>query len=392
MGFLAQPHVICMSRLLVVSMVCLLAACSSPEDHALPPDTVSPSPGMSSILNVEEAFEAYREQILATERTDEGELVVARIGAWELTMSALDRRGGPDHHRRLKRVYTERFRHMEELLAERLYTLEGERRGLSAEELFEEKMRQVDYKPDPSIGIGKPPEERVRMMEMAAEEALYRAHLEYVAELALKHDLEVMIQEPAFLKEVDFDGAGPTEIVIGEEDSPILVEVYTDLQCPHCGAAAPAIDRLVDTYKGRAKFVYRLMTSDERPGARPAAIYATCMYRQSEQRFIDFQSYVFSNQGELAGGERALRQLYMRIGGDLNEIDQCVTDPDVRDSLGVGVNLAMERGISATPTVIIAGVPVVGAHEYPEYQRVMEAALDQLVRAASNQGSVLPPR
>lgn len=353
---------------------------SAQKNEASEVRSVGLSPGTLGRPN----FDRYRRNLEVIERVDRGDMVAASIGDWRLRLSDIDRRAGADHQRRLKMIYAERFRVMENMLAEKLYEMEGRSMGLSAEALFDQKMRELDYKPDPMLGAGMGPDERMQLIEDKATEALYKHHQDYVAELALKHELIVAMREPGHLDGISLDDAASNELVFGKADSPVLVEVYTDLQCPHCANAAQAIDQLLDAYRGRARFVYRLMTSPERPGSRPAAIYASCMYKQSPQQFLDFQSYIFANQGELSGGERALRQLLMRIGSDMSSIDNCTVDPDVRASLDVGVQVAMERGISSTPTVIIAGVPVVGAQEYQEYQRVMEAALDQLVREGSS--------
>lgn len=356
----------------LLTAIALLTACSSGDSGAPSKKDVNVAvPGADDVVS------SYKAHLDATPKSAEGAQVVAQIGDWKLTIADVDRKGGPNHLRRLRAVYNERFKQMESALASKLYELEGDAQGVTGKELFERKMKEVDVTPD-TTGLDKiPADQQMAAVEEQIKEKMFTHHQRYIAELAKKYQVKILLDDPIALKEAKtLDGPMDREIVLGNSDAKVNVEIYTDFQCPFCRNVAPDVDQLMRKYIEKARFVFRPMINPEHPASRPASVIAMCVYRQSGGKFMDFHNVVFSRQDELAGGQHALLGMAESVGADMGELRDCMSDPDVRDSLEIGAQQAFEKGVSSTPTVVINGVPVVGDHDFNEYLRVLTAALD----------------
>lgn len=338
------------------------------EQHA---PVVYSGRGVSGVSTTQRSF-LESQQNLA--RIDETQRVVARIGDWEMTMDELDQRAGRSHLRKLRDVYETRFHVLDSVLAAKLYELEAGRQGITARELFEKLVKSVDPSIDASQIAQMPIEQRQGEVEATIRQKIFDRHKDYVAELATKYQLAMLMAEPASLTSAgDLDGALDGEIVLGLKDnSPFDIEVYTDFTCPYCREVHPSVEKLISAYGQRVRFVFRPMLSGERLGSRPAAVASFCVYRQEPGRFMEFARKLFERQEALAAGEDGVRMLAAEMGMPDRKFKDCLSDETIRSAMLAGTQAAMERGIQNTPTVLIDGVPVIGNHDYATYANVVE--------------------
>ena len=152
---------------------------------------------------------------------------------------------------------------------------------------------------------------------------------------------------------------------LGAVDAPVVLTVWTDYQCPICGAWAngsePALyERYVTEGKLRIEHRHYSFLGEE---SFAAAVGAECAANQN--LFWDFHSRVFANQsGENQGAfsvER-LRKIAEAAGVDLPAWDSCITDPAVRAGIEADAAEAKALGITGTPTLILgdwidSGIP-----------------------------------
>lgn len=343
----------------------------SPKDN----DTVAPalSPGLSSI---DEVVKQYQSSLSATTRDDVGNIVVARIGDWSMTLNELDELGGRKHLKRLRSVYETRFRLLESAMAERLYELEGEAIGQTGKQVFDAQMKQVRLEPDFKGMENMTESQAMATAEGQIRERMLDAHEAFVAKSALKYGLEMLLAEPSVLVEAgDLDGAMDGEIAFGPANAEVLIEVYTDFQCPYCAQSAPHIARLYERYQDKARFVFRMMTPPNHPAARPAAVGAYCAFTSGEAEFWRYHDAVFADQDRLQGGKFSVQKFAQQAGMNPTDFSNCLEDPDVLMAVDAGSQAAFEQGVSATPTVVINGLPIVGMHNLQTYEDVMRQTL-----------------
>ena len=152
---------------------------------------------------------------------------------------------------------------------------------------------------------------------------------------------------------------------IGATDAPVTLEVWTDFQCPICGAwsngSEPILyEKYVTEGKLRIEHHFFAFLGEE---SFTAAVGAVCAERQG--KFWAYHSYLFANQnGENEGGFSAprLRILAGAAGLDLTQWDSCITDTAIRADVEAESAAARAAGVTGTPTLKLgdwmqAGIP-----------------------------------
>ncbi len=113
---------------------------------------------------------------------------------------------------------------------------------------------------------------------------------------AIKHDLPLVV-EALTPKDINVQGRP----VYGSERAPVTVVVFADFQCPHCRAEAPMLRKAIDTYRGRAKLVYKHYPLPGHVRAKAAAIATEAAHEQG--KFWEMHDLVFENQENLSDAQ-----------------------------------------------------------------------------------------
>lgn len=170
---------------------------------------------------------------------------------------------------------------------------------------------------------------------------------------------------------------------LGPANAPVVVEMYSDFQCPHCATASrqvlPALFRdYVDT--GKVRFVarfYPFLGSASVVAAEAAA----CADRQGKfwpyhDRLFQFTETGRTNQFTPSGLERVAREL----GLDTAAFQSCLRKHETRQEVQSDLSQGKRLGVEATPTFFINGVKLEGAYPYEEIRRLVETALRETAR------------
>ena len=178
---------------------------------------------------------------------------------------------------------------------------------------------------------------------------------------------------------------------VGSADTPVVLEVYSDFQCPVCARFVrdqfPTLKtQFVDTGMLRIEShdiaLLGTGTPDESlelaTGARGAA---------AQDRYWQFHDLVFWNQGgENRGDHDAayLAAVANRAGVDGTGWDTCMADDAVRNTVRADTSRALGAGINATPTLILnGGAPAAGLPE----AAALIARIQELLATAAPSGS-----
>lgn len=164
---------------------------------------------------------------------------------------------------------------------------------------------------------------------------------------------------------------------IGPEDAPVTVIEYASLTCPHCGTfhteTLPHIKQeYVDT--GKVRFVFR----DFPIGALAmgASMIARCA---PEQQYFGLLEIFFSTMDDWARADRPLNILagHAKLAGMTDaQIQACITNQDLLRGLeDMRANAMNEFGVTSTPSFIINGQRVSGAHGPESFSEILDGAL-----------------
>lgn len=145
----------------------------------------------------------------------------------------------------------------------------------------------------------------------------------------------------------------------GSSSAPAVLVVFSDFQCPACGASAketlPEIERAY-VRPGHLRLAYRHLPLERlHAEAVPAAIAAECAGMQG--RFWDMHDDLFLNQRQLDPGSIIRRA--ERLSLDVGSFKDCLMSPPTA-RIQRDVAIARQLGVTTTPTFIVGLVDADG--------------------------------
>ncbi len=191
--------------------------------------------------------------------------------------------------------------------------------------------------------------------------------------------------------------AYPADLIAGEAigpaDAPVVMELYSDFQCPACRLfVTEQLHRLVGEFvtPGTLRIEARDIAFLGRGGRDESLELAAGARCAAEQgRYWTFHDLVFWNQGRENRGDHS-EAFVDRIAAaamlDANAFDACLARNDVRVAITDRTREAMAAGIDATPTLVINGRSIAGV---PQYEQL--AALIRELAAGSSPSPATPP-
>jgi protein-disulfide isomerase len=155
--------------------------------------------------------------------------------------------------------------------------------------------------------------------------------------------------------------AGAHGAVRGSNDAPVTLVEFSDLQCPHCKVAQPVIEKLV-AESPNAKLIYQPFPLPMHPWAKQAAAYAECVRQQDPEAMWKFMDSIYDAQADIteANAAQKFSGLVTAAGADAAKASSCAATPDTLAKIQQSIDLGLSVGVSATPTLFIAGRKVLG--------------------------------
>jgi protein-disulfide isomerase/uncharacterized membrane protein len=169
---------------------------------------------------------------------------------------------------------------------------------------------------------------------------------------------------------------------IGATRPEVVIEEFTDFQCPFCRTAHARVRALVAAYPTSVRLVHRDFPLDhhcnpsvETPYHRAAcdlALAARCAGRQ--RRFWEMADLIFE-RGKREGGPNP-EALAFRLGLDRGRFETCMKSDDTRRMLRRDIEEGLSRHLEGTPAYFIDGQRISG---WPTAKQI-ESRLDRTGR------------
>jgi protein-disulfide isomerase len=177
--------------------------------------------------------------------------------------------------------------------------------------------------------------------------------------------------------------------VLGLPTAPILIELYSDFQCPACKLfTTERLPRLFNDFvrpgivRIDSKDIAFLGTGNPDESLELAA-GASCAAEQD--RYWEFHDLVFWNQGRENRGDHDtafIQRIADAVALDRPAFDACFARTDVRSTLTAATTQALGAGINSTPTLIVNGQKITGVPAYDD--------LATLIRQLAGESSPAP--
>jgi protein-disulfide isomerase len=159
---------------------------------------------------------------------------------------------------------------------------------------------------------------------------------------------------------------------IGPENAPITIVEFSDYECPFCKKFhAETFNSLMETYKGKIRFVHRnFPLSGIHANAFPAAEAANCAGEQG---------VYWAFHDKLLNGPSLGSTVYTQYATDLNldvtKFKDCITTNRYQTLVQEDYDFAANLGIRSTPTFFINGLAIVGAQPIEVFKQVIDQEL-----------------
>jgi protein-disulfide isomerase len=161
------------------------------------------------------------------------------------------------------------------------------------------------------------------------------------------------------------DAFGPSR---GGQNPPIDIIEFSDLECPHCKAAQPILEKLYADFP-QVRFIFQQfpLPASLHPWALKAAQYADCAGQMNKDAFWKYVDAIFENQGgiALATADDKLKELATANGYDAQKISTCAASPETDARIKKSQALGAALDVNETPTVFVNGRRVSGVANIP---------------------------
>jgi protein-disulfide isomerase len=163
----------------------------------------------------------------------------------------------------------------------------------------------------------------------------------------------------------------------GNRDAKVVVQLFSDFECPFCASADKALAQLMKTYGDRVKLVWRDLPLPMHPNAFLAHVAAREAFaQQGNDGFWAMAALLFGAQKDL--GRAALEKHAEALGLDLARFRKALDQG--RDGAH-GAYLAAESktadaaGVRNTPGFVVNGYYVAGAQAAGKLGKLLDRAL-----------------
>ncbi|MBI2596745.1 thioredoxin domain-containing protein [Candidatus Daviesbacteria bacterium] len=143
---------------------------------------------------------------------------------------------------------------------------------------------------------------------------------------------------------------------IGSDSAKVKLVEFSDLQCPACKIAEPAIKQVIDKNQGKLQFIYRHFPLMQHIHSRKAANFAE--YAASQGKFWEIHDKLFETQEEwdkLADPTDYFVSLGSQFGLDKAKAQEAISKKLYEDKINADVAEANRLGVDATPTFYLNG-------------------------------------
>jgi protein-disulfide isomerase len=158
----------------------------------------------------------------------------------------------------------------------------------------------------------------------------------------------------------------------GNPRAPVTLVEYGDYECPHCGAAHPIVNAVLEHFDPNVRLVFRHFPLNQiHPHAEAAAESAE--FAGAHGRFWEMHDGIYENQDRL--GLPLLFALAGALGLSETELRDALVsgryEPKVRADFTGGIR----SGVNGTPTLFINGVRHDGTYAFEDLLAGIEAHL-----------------
>lgn len=240
--------------------------------------------------------------------------------------------------------------------------------------------------------VGAQPYEKFKAVvdaELAKAEALVRGG---VAKTAL---YEAIIKDGRSAPDPERKTVAASSVTApfrGAASAKVVIQEFSDFQCPFCSRAEPTIDELLKAYPGKVKVVWRNLPLPFHQDAELAAEAAReAFVQKGNEAFSKMRELLFKGQKDQDGLKRtALEGYAATVGLDLKRFGKALDDRTHQAAVEADKKAANDAGVSGTPAFTVGPYYVSGAQPLAKFKKLVERVLVEPAQPAQPPPSPAP--
>ena len=166
-------------------------------------------------------------------------------------------------------------------------------------------------------------------------------------------------------------------VVLGKNEAPIKIKIFSSLTCPHCADfhinVVPKIKKeYVDPGKVQLIFI-------DFPLDQAAFDASKLLYCLDQKKQIAFLDKIYENQSQWTSGKNLseinnnLKEIVKVLGINSKEFDKCLNNDTIIDQIINGrINAIQKYSINSTPTIIINEKKLEGSANFRNIKKKIE--------------------
>lgn len=130
----------------------------------------------------------------------------------------------------------------------------------------------------------------------------------------------------------------------------ILLEEYSDFECPYCARAHPYLLQILAKYNGKLNYqFYHLLVHES---ALTAAEASECA--RDQDKFLEYATWLFGR----SHSKSKLKQYAQNLNLDMEKFNTCLNSGEKKEIIITDTSDALMRGVKGTPTFVLEGEKV----------------------------------
>ncbi len=167
--------------------------------------------------------------------------------------------------------------------------------------------------------------------------------------------------------------------VKGNPNAKVVIQQFSDFQCPFCSRVEPTVKQIIDTYGAKVKVIWRNYPLPFHQNAMPAAEASIEVFEQGgSEKFWRFHEKLFANQQALTRAD--LEKYAEEVGGiNMAKFKAALDSNKNKAAAQADINAVEKSGARiGTPSFFINGKLLQGAQPFEAFK----AAIDKAVAEA----------
>jgi protein-disulfide isomerase len=174
----------------------------------------------------------------------------------------------------------------------------------------------------------------------------------------------------------DVPPPGPNNAWKGGKNAKVVIQEFSDFQCPFCKRVEPTMDEILKEYGDKVKIVWRHLPLDFHQDAPLASEAAQEAFAQKgSDGFWAMHKKIFDNQQAIKRPD--LEKYAQELGLDMAKFKQALDTHKHKAVIDADKQIATNAGVRGTPGFTINGYFLSGAQPINAFQKLINLALKE---------------